>query len=358
MAITVRKELDPVFETLGLLMSSRNTEAFKEAMINELDSFGMEGEAFYLKHLSLYDKYVREFAKRAVPDERMDFFFSEREVEFAGLMISVIARNAQWLEPAGELNDAQIRREIDRYLKDSEELSGRPRPEEQGGEEEALKAASPWRMADTALLLEQSALSDGTKWKLLQVMQYPKERIGELLRILEANLPAFEAAVKALGQPLHKLLQRFEPALNGQAKPETGKWTDLLDGEACVVPSLIMPLACQIVEKEKAYFGLYMDELPAQRPAEEESREVLLIRLKALGDNSKLTILSMLKRGPKYNLEIAEELGISAATASHHMNVLLACGLVTIEKQAGKVYYRPDRDKLERFVEELGRFLL
>lgn len=358
MAITVRKELDPVFETLGLLMSSRNTEAFKEAMINELDSFGMEGEAFYLKHLSLYDKYVREFAKRVVPDERMDFFFSEREIEFAGLLISVITRNAHWLEATAELDDAQIRKEMDRYLKDSEELSGRPRRSRQGEAEKETEAAPFWSMADTALLLEQSTFSDGTKWKLLQVMQHPKERIAELLRILKANLPAFQAAVKALGQPLQKLLQRFKPELDGQAKPGAGKWTDLLHGEAYVVPSLIMPLAFQIDEKGKSYFGLYMDELPAQRPAEEESREVLLIRLKALGDNSKLTILSMLKRGPKYNLEIAEELGISAATASHHMNVLLACGLVTIEKQAGKVYYRPDRDKLEHFIEELGRFLL
>ncbi|MNJ65876.1 Bacterial regulatory protein, arsR family [compost metagenome] len=66
----------------------------------------------------------------------------------------------------------------------------------------------------------------------------------------------------------------------------------------------------------------------------------------------------MLKEKPKYNLEIAEQLGLTAATTSHHMNVLLACKLVSIDKKNGKVYYHVDQEQLRQFIHELELFLL
>ena len=58
-----------------------------------------------------------------------------------------------------------------------------------------------------------------------------------------------------------------------------------------------------------------------------------------LSDKSRFEILALLKKGARYNLEIAEELQLGAPTASHHMNLLMTNGFVTIEKQDAKVYY-------------------
>ena len=52
--------------------------------------------------------------------------------------------------------------------------------------------------------------------------------------------------------------------------------------------------------------------------------------MKAFGDKSKFEILYSLKESPKYNLEIAEQLHLTAATMSHHVNILLSQGLVTV----------------------------
>lgn len=66
------------------------------------------------------------------------------------------------------------------------------------------------------------------------------------------------------------------------------------------------------------------------------TRKHLLSALKALGDGSKFEILQLLQISPRYNLEIAEELKLSAPTVSHHMSVLLENGLVDVEKKMGK----------------------
>ena len=60
-----------------------------------------------------------------------------------------------------------------------------------------------------------------------------------------------------------------------------------------------------------------------------------------MSDGSKFDILLSLMSSPKYNLELAEELNLTAATVSHHMNVLLTYQLVSVEKRDGRVYYTP-----------------
>ena len=66
--------------------------------------------------------------------------------------------------------------------------------------------------------------------------------------------------------------------------------------------------------------------------------------LKILGDRSKFQILCVLRQGGKYNSELAEELGLTPATMSHHMSILLANQLVTVEKREAKLRYQLNRE--------------
>ena len=72
--------------------------------------------------------------------------------------------------------------------------------------------------------------------------------------------------------------------------------------------------------------------------------------MKAFGDKSKFEILYSLKESPKYNLEIAEELQLTPATASHHMSLLLSNHMVTVEKKDGRVYYQLNQETLREIM--------
>ena len=63
-------------------------------------------------------------------------------------------------------------------------------------------------------------------------------------------------------------------------------------------------------------------------------------------------------KAPKYNLELAEELSLTAATVSHHMNVLLNLRLVDVEKRDGRVYYTITKDTIRETLQSLRRVFL
>jgi DNA-binding transcriptional ArsR family regulator len=82
------------------------------------------------------------------------------------------------------------------------------------------------------------------------------------------------------------------------------------------------------------------------------------IRLfRALGDESRLRILRLLASGDLYLTEIAERMGLSKPTVSHHLAQLRAAGLVTITEAGSLTYYSLRRDRVLDAGVELARYL-
>ena len=78
---------------------------------------------------------------------------------------------------------------------------------------------------------------------------------------------------------------------------------------------------------------------------------------RALGDDTRLRILRLLKDRDWYLTEIAERLELSKPTIKHHLAQLRAAGLVTLTEEGGLSYYSLRRDRLEDATSELVRFL-
>lgn len=92
--------------------------------------------------------------------------------------------------------------------------------------------------------------------------------------------------------------------------------------------------------------------------AEADAAPASSIRLfKALGDESRLRILRLLASGDLYLTEIADRMGLSKPTVSHHLAQLRAAGLVTITEAGALTYYSLRRDRLTEAGAELARYL-
>lgn len=79
--------------------------------------------------------------------------------------------------------------------------------------------------------------------------------------------------------------------------------------------------------------------------------------LKALGDATRLKIIHMLLGKKMYIQEIADDLGLTAATVSHHMNILLQERLISItvdNVKAKKIFYEINPSQIK----ELGEAIL
>ena len=69
-----------------------------------------------------------------------------------------------------------------------------------------------------------------------------------------------------------------------------------------------------------------------------EEREAVRV-FKALGDEKRLRILSLLRQGERCARVLLEDLNLSQPTLSHHMKILCDARLVTGRKEGKWVYY-------------------
>ncbi|CEO08547.1 ArsR/SmtB family transcription factor [Paraclostridium sordellii] len=71
--------------------------------------------------------------------------------------------------------------------------------------------------------------------------------------------------------------------------------------------------------------------------------------LKALGDETRIKIINILRNGPLCVCEIEAILEITQSNASRHLNKLMNANLVTYHKEAKYVYYKLNEDTLNEY---------
>lgn len=77
-------------------------------------------------------------------------------------------------------------------------------------------------------------------------------------------------------------------------------------------------------------------------------------RFRALGDPNRLKVLALLGRRPHFGEELAEGLGLSPATITHHIRTLRQSGLVQSRREGRYVLHALDPRSLEQSSEFLG----
>ena len=377
--------MDPIFETMGLLLVSYNFEEVKNQLKKAFTTHGMNGEQFYLQHFKVYDKYVQAFLVNREESAEYTFFFNEDDSNYYLILLALILDNKSWLQSTNGLSNELIRSQIidkcksifDNYT-DAQVIIP---SDDSSFQSESRKDLNPeiiepkvasgykyidprvngtthdeYRLEEIIQYLDNSPLEPNAKWKLLRIMQSPVSHISQLVKIVNSNLNAYYKAVNEIKKPLEKMINKYGILEKSDSRSIFYKIKNEISKDSILYPSLVFPIS-QLIFEQYCYYGLLSDKL-TENKKNQNSKEQLLIKLKALSDGSKLGIIASLKVSPKYNLEIAQQLGLTAATMSHHMSALLNCGLVGVEKREGKVYYHLEKENLQELINELEETLL
>lgn len=103
-------------------------------------------------------------------------------------------------------------------------------------------------------------------------------------------------------------------------------------------------------------FGEELDAFGGNKEMLPDMQQVIRT-MKLLSDKSKFEILCRINKEPAYGNQLAKEMKLTAATISHHMNALIAEGLVTIQMEEKKVYYHLEKENLRRILERSKELL-
>jgi DNA-binding transcriptional ArsR family regulator len=352
MAIIIKKELDPVYETMLLLYHGYEAEKLKNVMVSKINEMGNSGEEIYQKHLKVYDKYVRTFSRYRVTSDKDEFYFKETSEDFYFTFISLFLIDNALVDNINQMDNDQILELIFRY---SEDIF------EQTFPEYSNQTLIEFKKAENMIaFVNRFNLEEKEKWKMFMILQNPKDYYSAFAQLLQNNITAYEKSVDAIRPFIEKSLERFHMKFSDEAKTkkvleDNNMMNHELQG---VIPSMATAAGI-VMTLRNCYFGILFDKVSEEVGLTSNgTTQYLMTCLKALSDHSKFTIITSLKICPKYATELAAELSLTPATVSHHMSTLIASKLVYVEKENGKYYYHVDDVTMKDIVEQLQKVLL
>ncbi|WP_456276647.1 ArsR/SmtB family transcription factor [Bacillus sp. AK128] len=121
------------------------------------------------------------------------------------------------------------------------------------------------------------------------------------------------------------------------------------------IPSYFFSTYRMRIFDSKSCIVIYGVQAPLQ-DLREKSAE-LELQVKALSDRNRILILKMLSGQREYGAKIAEYLGITTATVSHHLELLKKAGFVKEEKVGTIKYFSYNQEHTESILNQLQEFI-
>lgn len=222
-------------------------------------------------------------------------------------------------------------------------------------QEAGSDAGEPPTLAEFTDYLGTLELEDGARWQILTALLHPAAHKGplfDLIGYVVEKLLRYKAELEEIFTRRRAELEAWErnmPILNLLRAESTYELPpELLPEEVAVLLFEPFTLRGRIRDGGQSWFisGAFLSHYEAKRSRGLEKQDMLNYA-KVLSDGSKLEILRLLSQRSYINRELAEALGLSTATISHHMSVLTELGLVRTAISANRVLYDLNRDKLK-----------
>ena len=328
----MQSRLNPPTETLFLLANTPWKEEYRAQAIRELDTTGVDGASFYSQNGAVVERYFAAFEKGRV-ESAGTALLSEADHFVFSIYALLLWQHPEWLMDIDAVADEALAEAVNRQVIDAAE-----------GNDDIITG------------LDSLGISDQAKWQVMVLLQKPRQQLGTVFKAVADNLPAFEKAQARVSRELNGLLEQFDTL----AASTYGAWpldlSRVVKASAPVVPTLAMPFAV-LASDDVCFCGLLCYKL-FRSVGGAFTGEEMVICAKALCDRSKVEILQHLKEKSLYGLEIAEKMGLTPATVSHHMGILLATGFVEIEKRGGKAFYQLSTTGIRKFLAGTEQLLL
>lgn len=336
-SLQIKDTLHPLFETMGLVYQQYHHEELRKDEMAYLEGLGLDSAAFFQNYAAAVDGYREAFSARYQPHAEERFLFESFDQSLVLFLVMLFLEHPDWETTLAQKSDEELRREICALLvRDLEQNIP------------VLQSLDQYMDFMESLPLEETL-----KWKFLSVLYQPVHWLGVFLAVYQKNFPAWQAAAHQYEKEIGALLRCCTNLKQSCFSKLVAEFAD----DTAVYFTVANPLI-EWVGFSASFYGVLNQQVEACQAQRVQGKEQLLAGLKLLGDKSKFEIVCSLKERPKYNLEIAEQLHLTPATMSHHMNLLLSGGLVTIEKAGGKVYYRLDTEQLQKLATLFQQILL
>lgn len=214
------------------------------------------------------------------------------------------------------------------------------------------------------LIKELEFYNEEMKEKLIECIENAEETKQRYCMLLKQF---YEKAYKPIEEEVHELavsyIKQYEKEFNKNAKKFSKKF---FSKDIKVFAPNINVHVSYFKGVGSDYWSSYEADLEwivlgsdTSRFLEEEpEKEKVLNFLKLISDKRRMTIIELLGQKPWYVNEIAEKIGMSAATTSYHLTSLQELGIVDFERYNHRFYYNLNKERLKELFNEAMKIYL
>lgn len=292
--------------------------------------------------------------------ERIEYYFKKRGQDFSTLAMLALVRDSY--DTSDEIPPFRKRMEelgADRIKELAINLSGE---EAINTPEEMLRT-----MEDLIVFLDNTEYDDASKWEAIRIISNQETYYNEVSRILyevkELLDKKYRSRIAEISEEFHQYWSGCQDILSA-INEKTKIFWDVSEKGCLITPSIFMPFSMVLSvdprlkgRKDSIQLGILLD-INFDLSNRKMKKEGLVEIGKLLSDKSKVDILEFISTKPSYGKEIANELKLSTATISYHVNALLKIGFIQAELISNKVYYSINRDRITGYMEDIKDFFI
>lgn len=329
--------------------------------LNKDDEFNVPSLADYLDFLNKVDLKLQPYIKD------IEFFYMKNfhgDFNFIGLitnLYSIIGHKSEkeYLDMLLGLSEKEIITSIVYSIISDNENSLEY-------SKEIMSKAETLSLNKTKLisLIKDLPTEAASKWNLFLIIEEPVKYMKmyvdlmyKILDVFSAFYDLYEEEVSSYGKYLVEFLNK-----NG-AKGIEEKTNSILDsniindGENRILISCVLQFAISILgvgDNSYIAWGLKMEEALMRRKQINENKINERVQVfKNLGDKTRYEVIRLIASGVTSTKEIAKALGVSSATISYHLNNLLQCKIIKMDRSENRYSYVVDYNLLEEIVNGL-----
>lgn len=204
--------------------------------------------------------------------------------------------------------------------------------------------------------------SPAAKWHLFSFIDDMERNIGQFISIVEQYAPIYYSSIKKHEKTIDDFNNMMEKRI--ERDPETflkelTRGNYRAENYETVLISTTYYYAYNLFFKTKDRLGHLVVGIDFEKAIKglegQNELENTLIVFKNLSDKTRFEIIRLLLSKDYFGQELAEELKITSATVSYHMNFLMTAKLVHVERKEHKAYYTLNKEALRGCIGFLNR---
>lgn len=224
-------------------------------------------------------------------------------------------------------------------------------------------------LSDLIQFIDNSSYNKETKWEIINIFNNPEKYYNEMYSILGEVIELLKTKHRHNVMELEREFfeywnecQKQEDIIESMKNNFNVSW-EVSNKGTILVPLIFIPFNTTFsfddendASTDIIRLSIFFDKRFLITSKKKFKKEDVVNVGKLLCDKSKVDILEFISRKPSYGKEIANELNLSTATISYHINALLKIGFVKAEVISNKVYYSIDRLKITTYIEDLKNY--